>query len=417
MVLGATMVSHMLARKFLRLAGDRTDVRSWRQRFMFSEGMFTLCWASIAAMALFDNGAVLGTFILVTLLLLAAVTAVLASSIPMVVYSSLFPITIAMIVMGKPGVDMNGTVLAMMGAGGVAFFALLATRLYASNCETISFRAEKDVLISELEQAHAKATDARMKAEEANIAKSRFLATMSHELRTPLNAILGFSEVLKGELFGKHAADQYRDYSNDIHASGQHLLALINEILDLSRIEAGKYELQEEAVSLAGIAEDSCYLLAMRAKSKGQTIHPSFHEGLPKLWCDERAIRQIILNLLSNAVKFTPQGGEIFVKVGWTGSGGQYVSVRDNGPGIPENEISTALASFGRGSMAIKTAEQGTGLGLPIVKGLVELHGGHLTLQSRVRVGTDVTVTFPASRVMQALAPLGTAKPAPRRAA
>jgi two-component system, cell cycle sensor histidine kinase PleC len=405
MVLVATYVTYALPRKFLKQKEEETNVGEWVRRFMFSEAMFSLCWSSIAAMTLLDNGMVLGTFVLFTLLLFAAVTAVLASSIPAVVYSGLLPITLAMVVMGKPGIDMNGTVLALMGAGGVSFFALLANRLFASNCESVAFRAEKDTLISELEHANAKSADARLKAEEANVAKSRFLATMSHELRTPLNAILGFSEVLKGELFGRHTAEQYLEYSKDIHTSGQHLLALINEILDLSRIEAGKYELQEESVSLPAIAEDCCYLLAMRAKGKGQSIRPVFEEKLPKLWGDERAIRQIILNLLSNAVKFTPQGGEIWVKVGWTGNGGQYVSLRDNGPGIPDNEIATVMSSFGRGSMAIKTAEQGTGLGLPIVKGLVDLHGGRFTLQSKLRVGTEAIVTFPANRVMQALAP------------
>ncbi len=406
MVLGSTIVPYALARKFLRLDEDKPDVRSWRQRFMFAEVMFSISWATIVALTFLDDGGVLDTFVLFTLLLLAAVISVLASSIPAVVYSGLLPITIGLLIIGKPGVDMNGTVLALMGASGVAFFALLANRLFATHCETIAFRAEKDILISELEQANAKSADARLKAEEANIAKSRFLATMSHELRTPLNAILGFSEVLKGEFFGKHAAEQYREYSSDIHSSGQHLLALINEILDLSRIEAGKYELQEESVSLAGIVEDCCYLLAMRAKGKNQSIHPAVEEGLPKIWGDERAIRQIILNLLSNAVKFTPQNGEIWINVGWTGSGGQYVSVRDNGPGIPESEIATVMSSFGRGAIAIKTAEQGTGLGLPIVKGLVELHGGRFTLQSKLRVGTEVVVTFPANRVMQALAPM-----------
>jgi two-component system, cell cycle sensor histidine kinase PleC len=418
MVLGATLLPYALSRKFLKLEEADADMKAWRHRFMIGEAMFSVCWSSIAVMTMLNDGPIMITFVMFALLLLAAVTAVLASAVPAVVYSSLLPVTVAMIAIGKPGLDMNGTVLALMGVSGVAFFALLAIRLFATNCETIAFRAEKDILISELEQANAKSADARMKAEEANVAKSRFLATMSHELRTPLNAIMGFSEVLKGELFGKHTADQYREYSSDIHASGQHLLALINEILDLSRIEAGKYELQEEAVSLAAIAEDSCYLLTMRAKGKGQTIKQTLQENLPKLWGDERAIRQIILNLLSNAVKFTPQGGEISVKVGWTGSGGQYVSVRDNGPGIPESEIATVLSSFGRGQMAIKTAEQGTGLGLPIVKGLAELHGGKFTLQSKVRVGTEVIVTFPAVRVMQALAPVGdSAKPAQRRAA
>jgi two-component system, cell cycle sensor histidine kinase PleC len=421
MVLGATLLPHALARKFLKLQEDHKELVSWRRRFMIGEGMFAFCWSSITAMVLLNESAALPTFILLALFLLAAAIAVLDSSMPRVAYSGFLPITLAMIVLGKPGMDMDGTVFALMGVFGVAFFALLASRLFEIHCEAIAFRAEKDILIGDLEHANAKSADARLKAEEANIAKSRFLATMSHELRTPLNAILGFSEVLKGEYFGKHTAAQYRDYSNDIHASGQHLLTLINEILDLSRIESGKYDLHEEALSLAAIAEDCGYLLAMRAKAKSQIVHTRFEPEMAKLWGDERAIRQIILNLLSNAVKFTPQNGEIWVTVGWTGSGGQYISVRDNGPGIPENEIAVAMSSFGRGSMAIKTAEQGTGLGLPIVKGLVDLHGGRFTLQSRVRVGTEAIVTFPTSRVMQALAPLGAGQtmptPTPRRAA
>jgi len=127
---------------------------------------------------------------------------------------------------------------------------------------------------------------------------------------------------------------------------------------------------------------------------------------LPRLWADERALRQIVLNLLSNAVKFTPPGGEIWLKVGWTASGGQYVSVKDSGPGIPEDELGTVLSSFGRGSLAIKTAEQGSGLGLPIVKGLVELHGGQFQLSSKPREGTEVVVTLPAARVMDTLPPV-----------
>jgi len=131
-----------------------------------------------------------------------------------------------------------------------------------------------------------------------------------------------------------------------------------------------------------------------------------FEPDLPRFWADERAVRQICLNLLSNAIKFTPQGGEIWLKVGWTASGGQYMSVTDNGPGIPEEEIPIVLASFGQGSNAIKSAEQGTGLGLPIAKSLVDLHGGTFALRSKLREGTEVVVTFPPERVMSALAPI-----------
>jgi two-component system cell cycle sensor histidine kinase PleC len=291
------------------------------------------------------------------------------------------------------------------------YFTLLAHRLYSAGLATLVARAEKDALIAELEQAKAVSDEARRRAEGANIAKSQFLAQMSHELRTPLNAILGFSEVMKNEVFGAHEVVAYKDYSNDIHNSGQHLLNLINEILDLSRIEAGRYELNEEPVSLPTVVKDCHHLLKLRAQNRGITIHEVFEPDLPRLWADERALRQICLNVLSNAIKFTPPRGEVWLKVGWTAAGGQYLSVKDTGPGIPEEEISVVLSKFGQGSNAIKSAEQGTGLGLPIAKNLVDLHGGTFTLKSKVRIGTELIATFPPERVMAALSPL--AEPAP----
>jgi len=212
---------------------------------------------------------------------------------------------------------------------------------------------------------------------------------------------------MKNELLGKHAVPAYGEYAGDVHDSGQHLLSLINEILDLSRIEAGRYELNEEAIHLVHVTEECHHLLKTRASGRGITIHDLYEKELPKIWADERAVRQICLNLVSNAIKFTPQGGEIWIKIGWTASGGQYVSVRDTGPGIPEEEIPVVLSSFGQGTNAIKSAEQGAGLGLPIVKGLIDLHGGSFTLRSKLREGTEVIVTFPAERVMAALPPVG----------
>ena len=225
-------------------------------------------------------------------------------------------------------------------------------------------------------------------------------------MRTPLNAIIGFSEVLKSELLGPHQVPQYKEYAGDIHASGQHLLNLINELLDLSRIEAGKYELNEEVVSLVEIAEDCRRMMELRAKSKSIELVYSVGDNLPKLWGDERAIRQVVLNLLSNAIKFTPQHGKVTLVVTRSSDGGQMVSVKDNGPGIPEDEIETVLSSFGQGSLAQKTAEQGAGLGLPIVQKIMELHQGRFDLFSKLRFGTEVIATFPRARVMDALAPV-----------
>ena len=152
-------------------------------------------------------------------------------------------------------------------------------------------------------------------------------------------------------------------------------------------------------------------LLKLRASSRGITIHEVFEQGMPRIWGDERATRQIVLNLLSNSIKFTPQGGEIWLKVGWTASGGQYLSVKDTGSGIAEDEIPIVLASFGQGSNSIKSAEQGAGLGLPIAKSLIDMHGGTFTLKSKLRIGTEVIVTFPPERVMSALAPMAEEAP------
>jgi len=203
----------------------------------------------------------------------------------------------------------------------------------------------------------------------------------------------------------------YKDYASDIHQSGVHLLGLINEILDLSRIEAGRYQINEEAIWLVPVVEECHYLLKLRAKTRGIAIHELFEPDMPQVWADERAVRQICLNLLSNAIKFTPQGGEIWLKVGWTAAGGQYISVKDNGPGIPEEEIPIVLDSFGQGSNAIKSAEQGAGLGLPIVKNLIDLHGGTFTIKSKLRAGTEVIVTFPCVRILSAVEPFATTAP------
>jgi two-component system, cell cycle sensor histidine kinase PleC len=395
---------HMSCRRFLKIAPEQINLRSWQNVFVIRQAFEGVCWASIPFVLLMADGGEAKLFAMSVLLLAGALTVMLTSSLPRAVYAGLIPIALSIALSVWTRRDADMMTMAGMAFAAQLFFLVIAHRLHTSAVSDISSRAEKDSLIVELETARANSDEARRKAEEANLAKSRFLATMSHELRTPLNAIMGFSEVMKNEVFGSHTHGSYKEYSGDIHSSGQHLLNLINEILDLSRIEAGKYELNEEALNLGHLVDDCRHMLALRATSKSQTIRDMIDPALPRIWADERAVRQIVLNILSNAIKFTPQGGEIIIKAGWTTGGGQYVTIIDTGPGIPEEEIPTVLASFGRGSLAIKTAEQGSGLGLPIVKGLVDLHGGGFTFKSKLRVGTEVTVTFPAARVMDTLA-------------
>jgi two-component system cell cycle sensor histidine kinase PleC len=398
---------------FLDANPDEAHVGAWRLKFILAESLNGMAWALLVILLLQAPDPNARTFVLVVLLLMAAMTAMVASSIPFAVAGGLVPVTIAIVYALGPMTRLDSLALCFLCVGALIYFVILANRLHATSIDGQSFRAEKDALIAELEQAKLNSDEARRRAEEANLAKSRFLATMSHELRTPLNAILGFSEVMKTELFGAHAVPAYKEYSEDIHSSGQHLLMLINEILDLSRVEAGRYELKEESVALAHVVEDCRHLLAMRAKNRGIAVVQALDDGLPRIWADERAVRQVTLNLLSNAIKFTPQGGSVTIKVGWTRSGGQYLSIRDTGPGIPEDEIPVVLSSFGRGSLAQKNAEEGTGLGLPIVKGLVELHGGEFKLLSKVREGTEVIVIFPPERVMNALPQLDPNAPEP----
>jgi two-component system cell cycle sensor histidine kinase PleC len=204
---------------------------------------------------------------------------------------------------------------------------------------------------------------------------------------------------MKNEVLGSHSTPSYREYSSDIHGSGQHLLSLINEILDLSRIEAGHYDLNEEPVLLGDLIAESIDAMTTWAEAKSHNITPVIDPTLDQVRAGRRAVRQMIGNLLSNAIKFTAPGGRIVIKAGWTSLGGQYVSVRDDGPGIPPDEIPIVMSSFGRGSLAISTAEQGSGLGLPIVKGLADLHGGRFILNSKPRQGTEAVITFPADRI------------------
>jgi two-component system cell cycle sensor histidine kinase PleC len=293
-----------------------------------------------------------------------------------------------------------------MAVGIYLYFLFLSRGLRSTALSMLEYRTEKDALIAELEEQKSVSDEARRRAETANTAKSKFLATMSHELRTPLNAILGFSEVMKTEMFGPIENPKYQEYVGNILESGKHLLHLINEILDLTRIESGRYELHEEPLRLADVIDECHRLLKLRADAKGIEVIEDANAGLPAVWADQRAMRQICLNLMSNALKFTPKGGRIVLSVGAAPDGGQFMSVRDTGPGIPADEIPKVLQAFGQGTLAHQSAEGGAGLGLAIVQNLIELHGGRLDLQSELRKGTDAKVVLPGFRVLRAMIPL-----------
>ncbi len=251
--------------------------------------------------------------------------------------------------------------------------------------------------VTRAKQREASLRNAKEIAEEANRAKTRFLATMSHELRTPLNSILGFSEIIRDNVFGLAVGLKYREYAGDVHDSATHLLTLITDILDIAKIEAGKIEIEPAVVDLPEVMHEAIRLFRLRAEAKDITVRLDLPQSLPSLVADLRAVKQILANLLSNAVKFTPQHGQVMVRV-LSGEGATIdIEVHDNGIGIPADKLRLIFQPFQRADNRYNRADGGTGLGLALVKSLTELHGGEVLIDSAVGVGTRVTVRLPLS--------------------
>lgn len=281
-----------------------------------------------------------------------------------------------------------------------AFFLFVARRLQDTTRDMLVFRAQKDALIEDLRKARDQAEAERRKAERASQAKTAFLANMSHELRTPLNAILGFSEILHGEMFGPLKNETYKDYAADINTSGRYLLNLINDILDISRIESGRRDVMEQVITVREPLEHAIAFAELAAKDKELELKLVIDGVLPRLRGDMRALQQVVINLVTNAVKFTPRGGKVEVGAKRLATGALQIYVKDNGAGIPPEEVQAVLSAFARGSNATTKAIDGAGLGLAIVKGIMELHDGSIEIASVLGVGTNIMCNFPAKRVL-----------------
>jgi signal transduction histidine kinase len=241
---------------------------------------------------------------------------------------------------------------------------------------------------------------AKQQAELANRTKTEFLANMSHELRTPLNAIIGFSELIRSAAFGPLGSSRYHEYANDISVSGQHLLRIINDILDMSKVESGTVDLDENEVDVIDAVEFCINLVKQRAHAAGIALESDIADDSPRLRADERKFKQILLNLLSNAIKFTSAGGRVTLRAWCHFDDGYVIQIADTGIGIASADIPKVLTAFGQADGTLSRKFEGTGLGLPLSKSYVEMHGGSFDLQSSVGVGTTVTVRFPAERIV-----------------
>ncbi len=261
----------------------------------------------------------------------------------------------------------------------------------------ITARFVNEDLAIALRAARDDALHKRYEAETANASKTAFLANMSHELRTPLNAILGFSEIIAHQSMGNDQIERYSNYASDIHSSGVHLLSLINDLLDVAKIESGRMEIEPQWIDPCAVMDDVSRLVGTRATQKHQLLKTEFAPDTPLVLADERAFRQMLLNLLSNAVKFTPEGGHIDVACSGIAGGGLDVAVTDTGPGIPEDKLMRVLEPFSQIDNRFDREAGGTGLGLALVDGLVRLHGGRISLKNNPGAGLTATLYFPST--------------------
>jgi len=270
-----------------------------------------------------------------------------------------------------------------------------ARRLTHRLDEDSRLRFEVEDLARELEEARDEALRKRFEAETANASKTAFLANMSHELRTPLNAILGFSEIIAKECFGPAGSPRYKEYAGDIHSSGAHLLSLINDLLDVAKIEAGRMEIEPEELDVRRVFDTALKIIGTKARERRQELVIEIDPAAPALYADERSLKQVLINLVSNAVKFTPEGGRISVVAGRARDGGFQIMVEDNGPGIPRDKIDKIFKPFSQVDNRYDRQGGGTGLGLALVRGLAELHGGRAWIESEYGKGCRAYVVLP----------------------
>lgn len=381
---------------------ERRIVAKWSTQIGLSGFLVTVSWCGAFLLFQQQSQSALPTLSLVGISIALAPSLVLACAFLPAIWWSTTPLIITLWAMLLRAEDPMFFYMSCLVPLFIPALYSMARQVNISLQQSVFLAIEKQDLAVALANETSELELSRKRAEDANKAKSLFLANMSHELRTPLNAIIGFSEVMELELFGKHTQPSYKQYSGDIHHSGQLLLGLINDLLDLSRIEAGRFELSTDILNLKEIGTECIHLIELRAQGQKVELENTIEDSLPDLLADGRAIRQILINLLTNAVKFAPPQSIVRLHAEQDAEGGLLISVQDQGPGIAPDEMHLILETFSQGSEGIARPGSGTGLGLAIVKGLVTEHDGKLTIESTLGEGTTAQIWLPPTRMSRA---------------
>jgi signal transduction histidine kinase len=404
LILAATVLRWVYVVRYSNSDPPAEDARRWAKQFTFGAFVSGMLWG-IGSIAFYspDSGVLLVVHVFLVTGLCAGALAGYAAHMP-TFYAFLPAVVIPF-----------GACLALDGMGTHLFTAMLLT-VWVSVIVFLAHMLNEHIRDRLLLLDRAMMTEAmehaRDAANAANKAKSRLLANVSHELRTPLNAIIGFSDVMSRELFGPHAVARYRDYSRDINASGTHLLDVVDDILDSAKLEAGRQRLNESVVSVASLVEQAEHLLKFGANQGNIAVTTFVPRDIPHIRVDALRMRQVLINLLSNAVKYTPSGGRVSLVAAIDDNGDILIRVKDNGIGMRKANIAKAFSPFSRVVQPAPRGDTSTGLGLSLSKSLVEAHGGTLTLESELSIGTTVTIRLPKGRTTSRPDPHGKAKAA-----
>jgi two-component system cell cycle sensor histidine kinase PleC len=380
---------------------DPVASKRWLSRLLLTSAVLSAAWGCAPWLLWDDVNATNHVFIeLMSLAIVARFLVIRANHVPFFLASYL-PMAVMLFARCVISQQMTDMVLA-------ALVPLYAIQIFLDSVH-ISERWDDEALIRfshedlsrELEETRDEALMKRAEAESANASKTAFLANMSHELRTPLNAILGFSEIIARECLGAVGNPRYKEYAGDIHNSGTHLLSLINDLLDVAKIESGRMEIEPQIIETRRTLDGALKFVSARARERRQTLSISVDNDAAILYADERALKQIVINLVSNAVKFTHDGGHIDVTAKRSTAGDFDLTVSDNGPGIAKEKVGHIFKPFSRVDNRYDSENVGTGLGLALVRGLAELHGGRAWLESEEGGGTRVHVVLPMTMAQE----------------